>query len=236
MGLWSRSLRRGVALGLVVTLASVAGCATRSTAPVIVGDPPPEATSPVGAVQRLHWAFDHGDADVVAGLLTTDFVFGAVVTEADGFLRHQAHDRATTLLALRAMFEGVPGESTPASVSLGIDRELVAHDDPRPGRSPIHHQIIFTPSTLRLEDSRVGARVIIGGLGFVLARGDAAAIPPGQPAIASQWWIEQIEEAVLVEVGTPGTAARPMTWGDLFALYLERAAKTTPVGDILTSR
>lgn len=225
-----------------IALFALAGCSTRSTAPVVIDDPPPDATSPTAAAQRLRWAFEHGDADVVAGLLTADFSFGAVVTEANGSTRHQQHDRATTLLALRAMFEGVPGKSTPATVSLEIDDPLIVRDDPRPGRSTTYHKIIFTPSTLRLEDSRDGARVIVGGLAFVLARGDAAAIPPDQPGGGdpSRWWIEQIEEAGLVEVddplATPGVAARRIHWGDLLALYRERAAGTSPVGGILTSR
>ena len=221
---------------LTLALVALAGCATRATGPVVPADPPPDATSPIAAAQRLHWAFDHGDADVVAGLLTTDFSFGAMVTEPDGSSRHQHHDRATTLLALRAMFEGVPGKSIPATVSLEIAEDLVVRDDPRPGRSTTYHKIIFTPSTLQLWDPRDGARVIVGGLGFVLVRGDAAAIPPGQPANPSQWWIEQIEESVLVEVGSPGVEARRMQWGDLLALYIERAGGTPPVGDILTSR
>lgn len=227
---------------LAIALVALAGCATRSTGPQVIIEPAPDATSPIAAAQRLHWAFEHGDADIVAGLLTTDFSFGAIVTEANGSTRHQQHDRATTLLALRAMLEGVPGESTPATISLEIDEPLVVRDDPRPGRSTTYHKIIFTPSTLRLEDSRDGARVIAGGLAFVLARGDAAAIPPDQPGGGdpSRWWIEQIEEAGLVEVddplATPGVAARRMYWGDLLALYRERAAGTSPVGDILTSR
>lgn len=221
---------------LAIALVALAGCATRSTGPQVTIEPAPDATSPIAAAQRLHWAFEHGDADMVAGLLTADFVFGAVLTGTDGIPRRQVYDRATTLLALRAMFEGVPGESTPATVSLEIDEPLVVRDDPRPGRSTTYHKIIFTPATLRIADARDGARVIVGGLGFVLARGDAAAIPPDQPAIPSHWWIEQIEESVPVEVGTPSSTALPTQWGDLLALYADRAARTSPVGDILTSR
>jgi hypothetical protein len=229
---------------LAIALVVLAGCATRATAPVVVEDPPPDATSPIAAVQRLHWAFDHGDADVVAGLLTTDFSFGAIVTESNRSTRRQESDRATTLLALRAMFEGVPGESMPASVSLDIEAELTVREDPRPGRSPIHHKIIFTPATLWLEDPRAGARVIVGGLGFVLVRGDAAAIPPDQPPLPSRWWIEQIEEAVPVAVDDrparprpgaelPAKAARAMQWGDLLATYSAHAEKASRVGRIL---
>lgn len=228
------TMRRKHSMLLALALVALSGCATRATAPQGIVEAAPDANSPIAAAQRLHWALEHGDADMIAGLLTTDFSFHAILNPPDGSWHAQSHDRAATLLALQAMLEGVPGKSSPAIASLEFDRALTAEDDTRPGRSPLVHKIIFAPATFRLEDSRDGARVVVGALAFLLARGDVAAIPPGQPAIPTQWWIETIYESAPIEVGLPGSLpARPARWGDLLALYLARAAGNSPVGDLL---
>jgi hypothetical protein len=217
--------RRSLLPALV--LVTLAGCATRSTAPQAVVVLAPDATSPVAAVQRFEWVFDHSSLETVAGLLTEDFLFGSTATDPTGSTDRWAKDRDSTLLALRAMFDGVRGHGLPAVVSLELDRNLVAIDDPRPGRSPSHHQLVFARTSLRIEDLEAGVQRLDGSLVFVLTRGDSAAIPPDQGAGSDpgRWWIERIEELIPVTLdSTPGPAVR---WGDVLARYLRRVPRSS---------
>lgn len=221
-------------LALAALLALCAGMlcscekSDRVAAPAIAA---PASTTPLNAVQRLGWAVDLLDVNMVAGLLTDDFQYAAASSDsAGGAVVDPVTDRAWLLTALRSMFEGQPGGDKRCAVRLSFGPRLLALPDPRPGHSPEVHQIVRAPVTLVIDDPNLSARFEFSGvMQFYCVRADSAQLPhdvPGAGPATDRWWFDRIDDETLpAKFGRPadGTAAEPLTLRMLLDYYRQRA-------------
>ena len=201
----------------------------RTVAPLDVA---PVANTAVGAVQRLAWAFNHRDVEVVAGLLTDDFVFQSAGQDSAGnTARDSLVTRGVLLGALRTLFEGAPGIPRPSRVSLTFDANPVPFPDPRPGRDPDVHRSVRTSLDLVVVDSTAqGTREVTGHGVFFLTRGDSASIPAelkvrGVKPDSLAWWIDRWEDETIGGSGVIGAQSNParrLTFWDVLRFSLRR--------------
>jgi len=190
-----------VGIVLVVTAALGSSCATKTVAPLVSGTAP-AANSPANAVRRFEWAFDHEDAAMVRDLLTDDFLFIAASTDSAGNPSRIPHDRSWFSLALAAMMD------SSTSVSLLLDRNLIAFPDTRPGREPRFHKQIRSSMDLKIRIDSENTLEVTGNALFFLTRGDSAAIPRelrarGARPDSTTWWLDRFEDETLGAAGAP---------------------------------
>ena len=221
---------------LCVALAGALGsCDTaRKLAPVDTG---PAASSPAGAVQRLGWAFDHRDIGAVAGLLAADLQFQTFETDSAGNAPALVQwPRDSVLVALRSLFDGVPGVSGPATVKLSLDANLLPFPDTRVGKNAKWHKTVRSSADLRVADPASGSRFeVTGYLLFYLTRGDSAAIPADQAALgaradSSRWWIDRLDDETLGGIGVHAEPAQTnpshqFTFGQILRFYLDHTRR-----------
>ena len=230
------SRTRSILLCVALAGALVSCDTARKLAPQDLG---PAANSPAGAVQRLGWAFDHRDVDAIAGLLAADLQFQTFETDSagnGGGGSRVGWTRDSVLVALRSLFDGVPGVSGPATVSLSLDPNLVAFPDTRVGMNPTWHKTVRSTADLRVADPASGSRFeVTGYLLFYLTRGDSAAIPTDQLALgaradSARWWIDRLDDETLSGIGARAAPARTnpshqMTFGGILRMYLDRTRR-----------
>ena len=171
----------------------------------------------------LEWAVDHSRPDLLEGLFSADFELFTAGLDSAGNLTRVGIPRDTVLAAFRAMLEGVPGKSAPATAALVLDRNLLATPDTRPGRDPRVHRSLRTSCDFRVEDSTTqGAFHVTGFLRFYASRADSAALPAGSTTATdtTRWWITRIEDETLAADGSLRTSAHP-TKGWTLWLVLE---------------
>src|SRR5262249_41284986 len=123
--------RAGFPLVVAALALALAACDTART---LVPQAPPVADSPAGAVRVFESAFDRRDLGAVDALLPDDWQLLSVDQDSAGNPTPIAWSRDSMLVALRAMFQGVPGVSAPAEVHVTLDRDLIPVPDARPGR------------------------------------------------------------------------------------------------------
>ena len=222
-------VRAGLTILAVAGLFSCACDIGRTVAPVEVA---PVASTPAGAVQRLGWAFNHRDIEIVAGLLTDDFVFQCAELDSAGNTPGDTVVTCDSLLAaLRSLFLGVPGVSSPARVSLTFDQNLVPFPDTRVGRNARLHKTIRTSFDLVVDDPTAQRTwEVTGHALFFLTRGDSAAVPADQKASgaradSTRWWIDRWEDETIGTAGAGSAHANPASQATLWKLlrfYLNR--------------
>jgi hypothetical protein len=198
-------------LRIVLLLALLSSCdsTTNVVAPLPVA---PQATSGAGAARVLEWAVGHSRPDVLEGLLSADFELFAVALDSAGNQTRVGIPRDTVLAAFRAMLEGVPGKSLPATATLVLDRTLIPLPDPRPGRDSRVHHALRSSCDFRVDDpTSQGAFEVTGFLRFFVSRADSCALPAGSTTDAdtTRWWITRIEDETLPAGGGPRAGATP---------------------------
>jgi hypothetical protein len=166
------------------------------------------ASTPAGALRQLEWGVNHRDFEILAGLLSDDFVFqSAELDSAGNSTRDTAATRDSVLMVLRSLLAG-------ARVHLSLDDILVPFNDPRVGKNPKWHKIIRTSVDLVVVDSTLQHSFEATGHAlFFLTRGDSAAIPADQTARgarpdSTRWWIDRWEDE---SIGSGGAHAIPAT-------------------------
>src|SRR5262245_56265392 len=111
-----------VGIVLAVTAALGSSCATKTVAPP-VSETAPAADSPANAVRSFEWAFVHRDMQVVAGLLTDDFLFVAASTDSSGTVSDTSRPREWFLGALDSLTRNAE------QVTILLDQNLVPFPD-----------------------------------------------------------------------------------------------------------
>lgn len=219
-------VRSALAVLAFAGLFSPACSTTRTVAPQAIA---PIADSPVAAVQRLAWAFNHHDLGILVGLLTGDAVFSSASADSAGNVApDEPWTRAELLLALRSMFDGVPGLSQPASVRLTLESDLVAGPDDRPGRDSQAHHSVGSGFELVVVDPTSRTRFAVSGfLDFFTTRADSAVIPVDQAlrgarADASRWWIDRLQDESVGVGGLEPNPANRTTLASVLAFYRDR--------------
>jgi hypothetical protein len=226
----ARLIPFAAALGAIAVLGC--GCATTLVTPEPVDEPPP-ASSAAAAVQRFAWGFNHKDVEVVRGLLTDDFQFITAGLDSAGNpdrvpVPNVPNVRAWFLAALAAMSD------SSSSMSMVLDRNLVAFPDTRAGKAPRFHKQIRSSADVRVRFRAPDGHVeVTGNLLFFVTRGDSAAIPAdligrGFKPDSTRWWLDRIEDETLVGAAAVSSATQPsgrITFGLLLEYFYSLVAR-----------
>lgn len=183
---------------------------------------PGVAHSPEEAVRWLEWAWSNRDTTALRELLTDDFEF--VFATADSS-RIEGWGRMHESTSNRHLFVG-GGALAPASrVALVFDRSLIPLEDPRAGRHPRWHKLIFTHVNLSVQVSDGSSQAsleVVGTARFYLVRGDSASVSHlGAGADTTRWFVERHEDHTLPSGSLRPLPSQPLTWGKVKRLYLE---------------
>jgi hypothetical protein len=157
--------------------------------------------------------------DLLEGLFSADFELFTGGLDSAGNPMRVGIPRDTVLAAFRAVLEGVPGKSAPATATLVLDRHLLETPDTRPGREPRVHRSLRSACDFRVEDPTThGAYHVAGFLLCFARRADSAALPSGSTTAAdtTRWWITRIEDETLASEEVPRASAHP---GKSFTLW-----------------
>jgi hypothetical protein len=191
-------------LVVILSLVLLSSCygTTDTVAPLPILSP--QATSATGAARVLEWAVDQSRPDLLEGLLSADFELFTAELDSAGNPTRVGMPRDSVLAAFRAMLEGVPGKSVPATATLVLDRNLIPLPDTRPGRDPRVHCSFRSSLNFRVDDPTTqGGFEVTGFLRFFVSRADSCSLPPGSPtgADTTHWWITGIEDETLAPAG-----------------------------------
>lgn len=183
---------------------------------------PGVAHSPEEAVRWLEWAWSNRDTTALRELITDDFefVFGLVDTS-----RIEGWGRMHEATSNRHLFVG-GGVLAPASrVTLVFDRTLIPLGDPRAGRQPKWHKMIFTNVNLSVqvnEGASQASHEVVGKARFYLVRGDSASVSRlGAGADTTRWFVERHEDETMPSGSLRPLPSQPPTWGKVKRLYLD---------------
>lgn len=218
---------RPIVIALAFASAMSTACDTaRTVAPMDVA---PAANTAAGAVQRLAWALNHRDVELIRGLLSDEFSFQTAGLDSAGNpARDTTLTRDSLLAVLRSLLGGRPGVPPPASVRLSLDADLVAFPDTRVGRDPRVHKTIRTSVDLVVVDSTAQHTFKASGHAlFFLSRGDSATIPTelkalGAKADSTRWWIDQWEDETIGGGGANASLVTVKSPRAIFRFYRDR--------------
>ena len=166
---------------LVACLTVAAGCSKSVTKPLPVVEVAPVADTPVNAVRRLAWCWNHRATDAYATIFTDDYQFHFALGDTAG--NSLRIDRAAEMLIAHNIFVGgVSGGMPPATgIVMEMDPVLVVNPDSRPGLDPEYHKEISTNLNFELRTSDLTWRVT--GQASVLCHAgrfrDDSAVPQG---------------------------------------------------------
>jgi hypothetical protein len=220
-----RRLPRGGACAAVAALLWLAGCGVDTvrlpTAPAVLA--PGDAT-PTEAVRLLEWSWNHKSVAAYRNLFTQDYRFAFSTLEPYGAYAGDAWTREDEMAFATHLFVGGhPIEPPAIRISLRFDHYLLVRDDPRPGKNPDWHKLIWTSLSLVVVDS--SRETLITGFGnFYLVRGDSAAVPAeiiplGYAADSTHWYIDRWEDDTASSGGGRAMPTKNTTLGALKALY-----------------
>ena len=157
-------------------------------------DPTPFPSTPVLAVQRLAWSWNHRDPEPCEDLYSADFRFESGA--ADSIPPSAGWFRESELESIENLF--VRGYATlpPADhITFLTDGALLDQPSTVPGHDPKWHRVITTEIALgvRTMDGNFAA---MGSTRFEVVRGDSARIPQmlrdrGYETDSTRWWIER---------------------------------------------
>ncbi len=181
----------------VLVLALVAGCGTSSKKPIEPEVPvAPTPNSPQNALKLLEWSWDQRDTTAYRNVFTDDFVYAFAPSDSQSI--GVAINRTEELAIAENLFSQggpLPGKPAATSIVFGLDNLLVATDDDRPGKSPVHHKRIAT--NVRLIVNTPGTDYSTSGAAvFYVTRGDSALIPAdmaarGFIADPTRWYVDR---------------------------------------------
>ena len=218
-----RLSRTSPRLALAAALALLAGCGSkvidlRDPQPT---DPVPFASTPVHAVDRLAWSWNHRDPDPLEDLYSADFRFEFHPDSAvSGPIA--AWFRETEMSSLENLFVRGLGHRPPAThITFVTDAPLVDQPSPEPGQDPRWHRMITTLVSVGVRTAD-GDCAAMGATRFLLVRGDSARIPQvlrdrGYGPDSTRWWIERWDDAPPPGARS-GLAARPAAAEPLVAM------------------
>lgn len=200
----------------LMMLALVLGSCSKTVAPQPAM--PPAANSPVHALERLTWSWNHRDAGVYAGLLTADFEFVSSSSDSTGSVG-DLWTRESEVFVVGRMFDAAPSFAHFAhldQLSVALGRRGSDLPDPRPGKDPRVHRMVVVSMTVAANGNvGLGDESLLADApsAFYLVRGDSAVIPPDQLAAgvqpdANRWWIERWEDQGMPVRGSGATPRR----------------------------
>lgn len=184
------------AFGLVLAGLSLPGCSDYAAGTFTPPNNTPVATTPLGALQVVQYAWTHLDTLRYARLFPTDYLYGSPDTVGG-----KVWDRAEELAFARHLF--VTGETDPAERASAITWTFISvpviEPDARPGRIfPWHRQAIGEIGVIVSTVSGI-TTTMSGPQAFYLVRGDSARITAemqaaGMPADSNHWYVEEWDQ------------------------------------------
>ena len=225
-------MSRRLLFPVVLSAVFAASCGHHTANVAPVASPAPAPSSPALAVQRLGWCWNNRDYETNRTVFTDDFRFAFAAGDSAGNpYAGSAWTREDELAAAYHLFIG-DGTSPPAkSITLHLDRNLIALNDPRPRKQARWHKTIRTHIDLSIEvdhgDGATEVNWVQGFASFYLVRGDSATMPTdltigGWRPDSTQWFIERWQDETL-PVGTGGglraLPSKNTTWGSIKAHY-----------------
>lgn len=183
----SRPLFRAATSCLVFIAAMVLGACSKSdrlTGPLNIA---PVASTPQAAVRRFEWAFDHRDAHMLEGLLTSEAEFTSFANGTSGPIE-EVWSRDRLLATVRGLFDGDPTRAPAAvSIELDLEPELISLPDPRFGSDPSLDRVVRVHAHLRVTHAEGGVSDVMGRFQIGLTRGGGVGTVP-----SSRWQIRDL--------------------------------------------
>ena len=218
-------MRRLAAAALTLGLGLMAAGCFNPFAPLIsrervASSPAPVPNSPANAVKLFEWCWNNRAFQEYQELFTDDYRFIFATNDSAGNpYQGRPYTREDEMATAANLFNGGSNQPPAKSITLNLDRNLIALNDPRPGKLGRWHKSIRTHVDLKVEvdhgDGATEFNTVQGFALFFIVRGDSAAIPPelvakGFHSDSTRWWIERWEDETLPEGGggpAPQTAS-----------------------------
>jgi hypothetical protein len=199
--------RKAARMLVVLALAATVGCGGSSNDPVEPPEVPvpPTPNTPQNAVKLLEWCWDERDNTLYRDVFTDDFTYQFAVSDSQSV--GTTINRNEELAFADNLFEsGVAAPPAPAGgsgvlalpaasrVVLGVNANLTAQADSRPGKDPTWHKEIATRLNVNVT-TPAGSYSIASDVRFFITRGDSALIPADMVARGfapdpNRWYID----------------------------------------------